>query len=162
MVCEILCVGTEILLGEIVNTDGAFVAREIAALGFSSYHQTIVGDNEQRLREALRTALERSDVVITTGGLGPTLDDITKATIADALGIPMYLNEEILNDVRAFYTKRGLEMTDNNIQQAMIPEEAEVMRVYLKGMTIFPDVSMTPFVPSDSPSTHSPSTKGSA
>ncbi len=128
MVCEILCVGTEILLGEIVNTDGAFVAREIAALGFSSYHQTIVGDNEQRLREALRTALERSDVVITTGGLGPTLDDITKATIADALGIPMYLNEEILNDVRAFYTKRGLEMTDNNIQQAMIPEGAVIFR----------------------------------
>ena len=72
MICEILCVGTELLLGDIVNTDGAFIARETAAMGFSSYHQTTVGDNPERLREAVNLALSRSDIVILTGGLGPT------------------------------------------------------------------------------------------
>ena len=128
MVCEILCVGTEILLGEIVNTDGAFVAREISSLGFSSYHQSTVGDNPKRLREALEVAFGRSDIVILTGGLGPTCDDITKKTVADEFGLPMYLNEEILEDIKAFFRVRNKEMTDNNIQQAMIPEGATVFR----------------------------------
>ena len=85
MICEIICVGTELLLGDIVNTDGAFLARELAAMGFASYHQTTVGDNGDRLREAVRTALSRADLLILTGGLGPTCDDITKSVTAEVL-----------------------------------------------------------------------------
>ncbi len=86
MTGEILCVGTELLLGDIVNTNGAFLARELAALGLGVYHQTVVGDNAQRLEEAISLALSRSDLLIMTGGLGPTYDDITKETAAAALG----------------------------------------------------------------------------
>lgn len=126
MICEILCVGTEILLGDIVNTDGAFIAREIAALGFSSYHQTVVGDNPERLREAVRTALSRSDVLIMTGGLGPTCDDITKLAAAEVFGRKMYFDEATRDDIEAFFKKLGREMTENNLSQAMIPEGAVV------------------------------------
>ena len=106
MVCEIICVGTELLLGDIINTDGAFIAREIASLGFSSYHQTIVGDNHERLTEADNTAFGRADIVILTGGLGPTCDDITKKTVADALGKGMHLDEETLEDIKRFFEIR--------------------------------------------------------
>ena len=126
MVCEIICVGTELLLGDIINTDGAFIAREIASLGFSSYHQTIVGDNHERLTEAVNTAFGRADIVILTGGLGPTCDDITKKTVADALGKGMHLDEDTLEDIKRFFEIRHKPMTDNNILQAMIPDGAVI------------------------------------
>ncbi|MBR5252261.1 MAG: competence/damage-inducible protein A [Clostridia bacterium] len=126
MISEILCVGTELLLGDIINTDGAFIARELAALGFSSYHQSTVGDNPARLREAIRVALGRSDVLILTGGLGPTCDDITKVAVADEFGLEMKLDEEVLGEIKSFFDAAGRVMTDNNISQAMIPEGATV------------------------------------
>lgn len=126
MICEILCVGTELLLGDIVNTDGAYIARELAALGLSSYHQTVVGDNPERLREALLTALSRADLVVTTGGLGPTCDDITRDAAADAFGRKMFLDENVRADIEAFFERIGKPMTENNLRQAMVPEDATV------------------------------------
>lgn len=126
MICEILCVGTELLLGDIINTDAAFVAREIASLGFSSYHQTVVGDNPERLREAIRTSLDRSDILIMTGGLGPTCDDITKIAAAEAFGRNMLFDESVRGDLVRFFEKIGRPMTENNLSQAYVPEGATV------------------------------------
>lgn len=126
MTCQILCVGTELLLGDIINTDGAFIARQIAELGFSSYHQTVVGDNPERLRESMRTALADSDILIMTGGLGPTCDDITKAAAAEVFSRKMYFDEATRDDIEVFFKKIGREMTENNLSQAMIPEGAVV------------------------------------
>lgn len=126
MVCEILNVGTELLLGDIINTDGAFIARELAAIGYSSYHQSTVGDNPARLREAIRIALSRCDVLILTGGLGPTCDDITKVAVADEFGRTMYLDEGVLDEIKGYFAASGKVMTENNISQAMIPEGATI------------------------------------
>ena len=126
MICEILCVGTELLLGDIVNTDGAFIARETAAMGFSSYHQTTVGDNPERLREAVNLALSRSDVVIMTGGLGPTCDDITKNAAAEAFGRKLYFDESTREDIARFFERIGRPMTENNLSQCWVPEGATV------------------------------------
>lgn len=126
MICEIICVGTELLLGDIINTDGAFIAREISALGFSSYHQTIVGDNPERLREAIHFALMRSDLLILTGGLGPTCDDITKKAVADEFDVKMHFDEVIRADIEEFFRKIGREMTENNLSQCEVPDGAVV------------------------------------
>ena len=89
MIAEIVSVGTELLMGQIVNTDAQFLARRLAALGITMYRQSTVGDNPGRVKEAVREALSRADLVITTGGLGPTEDDLTKEMVAEALGLPM-------------------------------------------------------------------------
>ena len=98
---EILCVGTEILLGNITNTNATFLSQELSLLGFNVFHHTVVGDNPERLAQAVDTALSRCDLLITTGGLGPTYDDLTKQTVARALGLEMELHEDILADLRA-------------------------------------------------------------
>ena len=116
--------GTELLIGDIVNTDAAFVSRGLASLGIDQYHQSVVGDNARRLREAVELALSRSELVILTGGLGPTYDDITKETAAEVMGRRLYLDNESLARIKAFFDRRGKEMTDNNIKQAMMPEGA--------------------------------------
>ena len=94
MIAEILCVGTELLMGQVLNTNAQYIARRLAAQGVSIYHQQVVGDNEQRLEEAYRLALPRADVVITSCGLGPSVDDITKRMAAKVLGKELVLNEE--------------------------------------------------------------------
>ncbi len=121
---EILCVGTELLLGDIVNTNAAFIARELARIGVNVYHQSVVGDNPGRLKEALSAALERCDLVVTTGGLGPTYDDLTKETVAQLFGLPMERNEESLSSIQAFFDKVGRPMTENNKKQALLPKGA--------------------------------------
>lgn len=126
MICEILCVGTEILLGDIVNTDAAFIARELASLGFSSYHQSVVGDNPARLRAAVDTGLSRSDILVVTGGLGPTCDDITKTSVAEAFGRKMHTDESVRRDIEEFFRRIGRTMTENNLSQAEIPDGAVV------------------------------------
>jgi len=123
---EILSVGTELLIGDIVNTDAAYISKGLAALGIDQYHQGVVGDNPVRLREAVKLALSRSELLILTGGLGPTYDDITKETAAEALGKTLYLNQDSLARIQAFFTRRGREMTNNNIKQAMMPEGAVI------------------------------------
>lgn len=126
MICEILCVGTELLLGDIVNTDAAFLAKRLSELGIPSYRQTVVGDNAGRLKRALSEAFSRADLVILTGGLGPTLDDITKKIAAEYFGVPLRMDERVKQDIALFFEKSGRVMTENNLLQAMIPEGAEI------------------------------------
>ncbi|MCI5802367.1 MAG: competence/damage-inducible protein A [Oscillospiraceae bacterium] len=128
MKAEILCVGTEILLGDIVNTNAAYLARELAAIGVPVYHQSVVGDNPGRLEAQLRDSFGRSDLVILTGGLGPTYDDLTKETAARYFGRDMVMDESSLRSIEAFFKKTGREMTDNNRKQALIPEGAVVFQ----------------------------------
>ncbi len=122
MTAEILCVGTELLLGDIVNTNAAYIARELARIGIDLYHQTVVGDNPERLKRALNNAFERADLVVTTGGLGPTFDDVTKETVAAYFGKKMVRNQEAMDRIASYYEKRGIELTDNTKKQADLPE----------------------------------------
>ena len=123
---EILCVGTELLMGNTVNTNATAIARGLAEAGISLYHQTVVGDNPARLREALELALSRSDAVITTGGLGPTYDDLTKETIAETLGRQLVPHEESQRWVEEYFRRLGRTPCANNQKQAMMPEGAAV------------------------------------
>ena len=127
MKVELICVGTEILLGNIVNTNAAYLAEKCAGLGLSCYFQTVVGDNEERLSQALETAIGRSDIVILSGGLGPTEDDLTKETAAKVCGRPLYLHEPSKKAIEKFFADRGTEPTENNWKQAMLPQGAIVM-----------------------------------
>lgn len=123
---EILCVGTELLLGDIVNTNAAFLSSRLAALGVCVYRHTAVGDNPQRLAEALGSALESADMVITSGGLGPTYDDLTKETVAKYFGAPLELHQRSLDRIKAYFASTGRTMAENNVKQAMMPVGAEV------------------------------------
>lgn len=123
---EIIAVGTELLLGDIVNTDAAFTARRLSELGIAVYHQSVVGDNKIRLRESIAAALTRSDLLILTGGLGPTCDDITKEVVAEYFSVPLALHEPSMSHIRDFFEQNGRKMTENNIKQAMLPENATV------------------------------------
>jgi len=127
MVAEILSIGTELLLGQIVNTDAQYLARKLSALGITLYHQTTVGDNPQRVKEALRQAIDRSDLVITTGGLGPTEDDLTKEMVAEVFGLEMQLHEDSLRHIENYFTSMGRIMTENNKKQAYFPAGARIM-----------------------------------
>jgi nicotinamide-nucleotide amidase len=126
MNAELIAVGTELLLGEISNTDGQYISRRLAEIGINVYFHTVVGDNPVRLESALAAALERSDVVITTGGLGPTCDDLTKEVVAKAAGRKLALHRPSLEKIRGYFAARGREMTENNIKQAYLPEGCEV------------------------------------
>jgi len=119
--CELISVGTEILLGDILNTDAQFLSQELAKLGISVMHQSTVGDNAGRLTSLLKEAVERSDIIILSGGLGPTPDDITKEVCCEFFGREMYLHEESLERMKKFFAERGREMPENNIKQAMLP-----------------------------------------
>ncbi len=123
---EILCVGTELLLGDIINTNAAYLARRLAALGIPVYYQGVVGDNPGRLCRALTGALERSDLVIMSGGLGPTFDDLTKETVAGLFGREMYLHQPSLDRIQSYFDARGVKMTQNNVKQAMMPKDSIV------------------------------------
>ena len=125
---EILCVGTELLLGDIVNTNAAFLSRQLAELGINVYHHSVVGDNPQRLKDAFSLALSRADMVITSGGLGPTKDDLTKETAAEFFGLPMELHGESLQSIKAYFESTGRVMTENNAKQAMMPRGAVVFK----------------------------------
>ena len=130
---EILCIGTEILMGDIVNTNAAYIAKELTNLGITMYHQTVVGDNPDRLKESLELAFSRSDIVITTGGLGPTYDDLSKETIAAYFGRKLKMDDTSLQSVVEFHQKLNIPMPENNKKQAMMPE----------GATIFPNPNGT-------------------
>lgn len=127
MIAEILSVGTELLLGQIVNTDAQFLSRRLSALGITVYRHVTVGDNPGRVQEAIRQALTRSDLVITTGGLGPTEDDLTKEMVAEVFGLEMELHEESLRKIEGFFASMGREMTDNNKKQAFFPVGARIL-----------------------------------
>lgn len=124
---ELIAVGTEILLGDIVNTNAQFLSKELASIGIGVYNQEVVGDNEERLFEALEIALNRSDMVITTGGLGPTDDDLTKETACKYFGMKMELHKKSYDELVKYFNKVGKELTDNNLKQAYFPKEAKVL-----------------------------------
>ena len=127
MRAELIAVGTELLLGNIANTDAQMISERLSALGITVHHHTVVGDNPERLTEALETARRRADIIITTGGLGPTYDDLTKQTICKTFGRELELHEDILEEIKTWFeTKLGRKMTDNNIQQAMLPVNCTV------------------------------------
>lgn len=125
---EIIAVGTELLLGQIVNTNAAYLSQRLSELGFNVYFQTVVGDNPDRLKEALRIASERADAVITTGGLGPTNDDLTKETVAEFCDLECVLCEESLERIKKRFNKQGSYMSENNIKQAYMPEGSIILQ----------------------------------
>ena len=127
MNAEIISVGTELLLGETINTDAADVARLLSEFGINVFWQTVVGDNPGRLEQIVRRAKERSDMIITTGGLGPTCDDLTKETVAAAFGKKLVLNKEEEARLRGLYRERNTYMTENHLQQVMLPEGCTVL-----------------------------------
>lgn len=129
MTVELISVGTEILLGNIVNTNAAYLAEKIAILGLSCYHQSAVGDNEERLEDAIRLALSRSDIIILSGGLGPTKDDLTKEVTAKVFGRELYEDAHTKERIQAYFDQVGQKkgITANNWKQALVPEGAIVV-----------------------------------
>lgn len=127
MVAEILSVGTELLMGQIVNSDAQYLSQKLSELGISVYRHTTVGDNPGRVKQALGQAIERSDLVITTGGLGPTEDDLTKEMVAEFFDLPMQLHEPSLKALTGYFEHMGRTMTENNKKQAYFPAGCHVM-----------------------------------
>jgi len=125
---EILAVGTELLMGQIVNTNAQYLSSRLPQVDVGVYYHSVVGDNPERLKESLELALGRCDVVITTGGLGPTQDDLTKETISQVCGRKLVLHSESLEAMKAFFGKLGREMTQNNEKQAYMPENSIILK----------------------------------
>ena len=124
---EILCVGTELLLGDIINTNAAYISKELASLGIAVYRQSVIGDNPERLKLEMRGALSRADLVITTGGLGPTCDDLTKETVSELFETELVMDEYCLGEIRKFFEKSNRVMTKNNEKQALVPRGCYVL-----------------------------------
>src|SRR6202453_1882312 len=124
---EIVAVGTELLLGQIADTNSAWLGEHLAANGVASHFHQAVGDNHDRITLALRTALARSDGVIICGGLGPTQDDITREAIAEVMNVPLRREEGVIDAIRSMFSTRGREMPDSNLRQADVPEGATII-----------------------------------
>ncbi len=127
MKAEILAVGTELLMGHTVNTNAAEIARMLAEIGVGVYYQTVVGDNPERLEEAVHTAVARAELVVACGGLGPTEDDLTRETVASVLGLELVRNERWAQRLMQFFERRGRVPTENNFRQALVPVGAELL-----------------------------------
>ena len=127
---ELISVGTELLLGNILNTDAQFLSRELSKLGMNVFYQTVVGDNPDRLRKAVDIAKGRADIIITTGGLGPTCDDLTKQTLAEAFGKKLVFHDESAERIKDYFAQNlhGAPMPENNLQQAMLPEGCIILQ----------------------------------
>ncbi len=128
MKAEIVTIGSELLLGQIVDTNASYLAAELAALGIDMHFKTTVGDNWFRVQHALSQALNRADVVLTSGGLGPTMDDLTREAAASVFGRPLLLDQTALEDLEEFFRRRGRVMTENNRKQAHLPKGSIVIR----------------------------------
>ncbi len=127
MIAEILTIGTELLLGQTVDTNAAFIAERLAEAGIDLFVTTTVGDNVERIAAALRLALSRSDIVLCTGGLGPTEDDVTREAVAAVTGKPLHHHPEVWEGIRRRFTSRGLSVSANNAKQALVPEGAQIL-----------------------------------
>ena len=125
-VCELISVGTEILLGDILNTDAQYLSIELAKLGISVMHQSTVGDNRERLLAQLDEAAKRSDIIILSGGLGPTPDDLTKEVCCEFFGKEMKLHAPTVEKIKNYFSSKGMEMAQNNLKQAMLPEDCVI------------------------------------
>lgn len=128
MNAEILAVGTELLMGQISNTNAQYISARLPDVGIGVYYHSVVGDNPVRLKECLSLALSRSDLVIMTGGLGPTQDDLTKETVAEAVNRKLVLDQESLDKMESFFRKLNRPMTPNNVKQAYLPEGSIIIR----------------------------------
>lgn len=127
MKAEIIAVGTELLLGDIVNTNGQFLAKELAALGVEVYRQKVIGDNEERILKAFEDAFSQCDMIVTTGGLGPTKDDMTKEMACKYFNKPLVIHEESYKYIENYFRKNGREVSPSNRKQALFPEDAVVL-----------------------------------
>lgn len=127
MIAELICVGTELLMGQVLNTNAHFIAKELAPSGIDMYHQIVVGDNPKRLTEAIETALSRADVVLLSGGLGPTDDDLTKETVARVMGQELILYEDEWKKIVSYFESKGRTVAPNNKKQAMFPADAIIL-----------------------------------
>lgn len=127
MNAEIICVGTELLLGDILNRNAQFLARHLAELGIPHYYQTVVGDNPTRIQQVVAVACARSQLLIFTGGLGPTPDDLTTETLADFFNASLVERPEIIADIQKKFAARGRHMADSNRKQALLPEGANIL-----------------------------------
>ena len=125
-VCELISVGTEILLGDILNTDAQYLSIELAKLGISVIHQSTVGDNRERLLAQLDEAAKRSDIIILSGGLGPTPDDLTKEVCCEFFCKEMFLHEPTVEKIKEYFSSKGIEMAQNNLKQAMLPKDCVI------------------------------------
>ncbi|MDR3711143.1 MAG: competence/damage-inducible protein A [Capsulimonadaceae bacterium] len=125
MIAETLSVGTELLLGQITDTNAVYLAKTLSSIGIGIYYRTTVGDNETRLRQTLKTALERSDVIITIGGLGPTMDDITKEVVCDTMGATLVEEPDVRAKLEALMVSRGIAPTNSFYKQALVPAAAD-------------------------------------
>lgn len=130
MVAEILAVGTELLMGQISNTNAQYITRRLNDVGVNVYYHSVVGDNPDRLKKSVMLALSRADVLITTGGLGPTKDDITKETITEALDIKLVRHEETFQKIKEFFERVNRKMMENNVKQAYLPENSIIIPNY--------------------------------
>lgn len=128
-VCEILCVGTELLLGDILNTNEQFLSKELAAMGISVMHRSSVGDNPERLAQELKTALGRSDIVITSGGLGPTDDDLTKEVCCEVMGFELREDEDTAERIRSYFKSKGGNMPKTTSSRRCCPSAAPCLRI---------------------------------
>lgn len=128
MNAEIIAVGSELLLGQIANTNAQFISRQLSELGINVFYHTVVGDNGGRLKDAIEQAEKRSNLIIFSGGLGPTKDDLTKETIAEHLNLPLIFDEVALSYIEQFFAKRGKQVTENNRKQALILKGCEVLQ----------------------------------
>ncbi|MDY6939987.1 MAG: competence/damage-inducible protein A [Cyanobacteriota bacterium] len=127
MTAEIICVGSELLLGNILNGNARYLAGQLADLGIPHYYQTVVGDNRDRIQKVLEVAIGRSQILIFTGGLGPTPDDLTTETLADFFGSPLVERAEVIADITEKFARRGRTMSPSNRKQALLPEGADVL-----------------------------------
>ena len=127
MSAEIICIGTELLLGDILNSNSQYLAIELASLGIPHFYQTVVGDNVERIHSVLKEATLRSQILIFTGGLGPTPDDLTTETIASFFNTPLESKPELVEDIKTKFASRNREMTENNLKQALIPKGADIL-----------------------------------
>ena len=121
---EIIAVGTELLFGQIVDTNSAHMAQQLTTIGLDLHYKSTVGDNLERIKSTLRNAMGRSDFIITTGGIGPTLDDLTREAVAEVLGRPLVFNQALFDQISDFFTRMGRTASPNNRKQAFIPEWA--------------------------------------
>ena len=124
MNAEIIAIGTELLLGEIVDTNSAHIAKKLRTIGLNLFYTSSGGDNEQRITDVIKHGLERSEVVLTTGGLGPTVDDMTREAIARATDRQLFLDEKLLVEIEERFSVMGRKMTDNNKRQAYRPTDS--------------------------------------
>jgi nicotinamide-nucleotide amidase len=121
MQAEIVVIGTELLLGQIIDTNAAYLAQQLSSIGVNLYYKSTVGDNKGRIVEVLKMATHRSDIVMTTGGIGPTLDDLTRESVAEVLGVPLEIQPHLLVQIKGMM---GSRYTENNARQAYIPAGA--------------------------------------